>query len=317
MLLNRIKRTEHAIFDKKCDNEYSDVVESEFIVGDELSTEVEPKIKSKRIQYINKLSYIPKGMYRIIENAFIQIENEERYTIKVDDLKENINIKKRMLLTDWIYKVYHKLNMTSETFHTAIFFFDEIIFKAHIKFEDYQIYAIVCLWMANKIARSRQGNLRLSIFLQIDSNHVFEADDFLKKELQICEILDWNFNRCTPYTFANIFVSLFEIECYNDIVSFFLDSTTLCIEFSTLSPSFTAACIILCAAYEKITLDELCEVANVSDGVSLVIYSLKLANFTRTLMDSRYGIFQRYYENDDGKHLNWIQKFIELYGNYE
>ena len=187
--------------------------------GDNYSTansnvDVDKKVQHENLEQINEeyLNEKEKEEQRIInENKYIEeifenlldIERENKYKINPNyfNSQTEINSKMRIILIDWLVEVHYKLKFNEETFYTAIYIIDAYLSKKFIQRLNYQLLGITSLFIASKLHEIFGGKIQdYSLF----TDKTYNVEQILKMELDICQILNFNFLIPTPISFYQI-----------------------------------------------------------------------------------------------------------------
>lgn len=195
----------------------------------------EKEIEEQRI--LNENKYIEE----IFENL-LDIEQENKYKINPNyfNSQTEINSKMRTILIDWLVEVHFKLKFREETFCTAIYIIDAYLSKKIIQRINYQLLGITSLFIASKLHEIFGGKIQdYSLF----TDKTYNVEQILKMELDICQILNFNFLIPTPIIFYQIIAKK---ECLDEdeykykfgeflIQSFLLSEESLKYNYSIIS----------------------------------------------------------------------------------
>ena len=158
--------------------------------------EKEEKEKEKRT--LNENKYLDD----IFENL-IGIERSNKSEINpnyfIDQIE--VNHKMRTILIDWLVEVHYKLKFKEETFYTAIYIIDAYLSKKIIQRFNLQLLGITSLFIASKLYEIFGGNIQdYSLF----TNKAYNVKQIINMEIEICDILGFNFLIPTAISFYQI-----------------------------------------------------------------------------------------------------------------
>ena len=143
-----------------------------------------------------------KYLEDIFENL-ISMERSNKYKINPNYFNDQIEInhKMRTILIDWLVEVHYKLKFKEETFCTAIYIIDVYLSKKIIRRLNLQLLGITSLFIASKLHEIFCGNIQnYSLF----TNKAYNVKQIINMELDICNILCFNFLIPTPISFYQI-----------------------------------------------------------------------------------------------------------------
>ena len=143
-----------------------------------------------------------KYLEDIFENL-INIEKNNKYKINPNYFNDQIDINQKMrtILIDWLVEVHYKLKFKEETFYTAIYIIDAYLSKKIIQRYNLQLLGITSLFIASKIHEIFGGYIRDYSFF---TNKTYNTKQIINMELDICNILCFNFLISTPISFYQI-----------------------------------------------------------------------------------------------------------------
>jgi cyclin B len=190
--------------------------------GDNYSTansnvDVEKKIhleiseKNNEEYYLNEKEEQEKEKRTLNENKYLNdifenligIERSNKSKINpnyfIDQIE--VNHKMRTILIDWLVEVHYKLKFKEETFYTAIYIIDAYLSKKIIQRFNLQLLGITSLFIASKLYEIFGGNIQdYSLF----TNKAYNVKQIINMEIDICDILGFNFLIPTAISFYQI-----------------------------------------------------------------------------------------------------------------
>ena len=213
-----LDKDENHMKESKLDNDSYQNADNSF--GDNYSTansnvDVEKKTNLENLDKINgeyNLNEKEKEEKRAInENKYLEdifenlisVEKSNKCKINPNYFNEQteINNKMRTILIDWLVEVHHKLKFKEETFYTTIYLIDAYLSKKIIKRFNFQLLGITSLFIASKLHEIFSGNIRdYSLF----TDKTYNVKEIINMELDICNVLCFNFLIPTPISFYQI-----------------------------------------------------------------------------------------------------------------
>ena len=165
----------------------------------------------------------------------------------------------RRAMVDWMIRVTTRVKWHKPTLYNAVYILDKILSRVPVKRCDIYLLSATCLWISTKLEESAMPNLRL--FLKICQNK-FVAEDFTKKEYEICPLMNGRFNYPRPAFFLEPFIE--EIGAPEDaklMAQFCLDASLLSFEFIEVPAPVVTVVAIAAAMGDVCPIKRLCAAA--------------------------------------------------------
>ena len=113
-------------------------------------------------------------------------------------MQKNLSEEMRIILLDWICQVSSDYGLKRQTFHLTMQYIDTFLQRCpeQIQTYEFQLVGITCLHMAAKIEEIYPPHIQSFVESTNDS---VTSEQIISKELEICAVLDWNFDQFQTY----------------------------------------------------------------------------------------------------------------------
>jgi hypothetical protein len=105
-------------------------------------------------------------------------------------------------MIDFLIEVHAVLDLTSETLFLTISVLDRCCSRFYVDLSDYQLLGCVALWIAAKYV---EKDKKVPTIVEICGT-LYGHEQFLKKELEVLELLDWTVGHPTVDDFLNLLI---------------------------------------------------------------------------------------------------------------
>ena len=182
---------------------------------------------------------------------------------KYNQLQTDISYHNRQVIVEWMYRVTKKISLPFEVLYSSVALLDRILTSFPIKKENFQLTAITCLWIHNKLDE-RHRHYMLGLYVAV-CQEMYKKEDFMKIEAEIFNFFHGQTNFRTSLPLLNILLDQFHSMEYSKLAQFFLDVSLLSFKFSELPVSHSAGIAIACAMQNKCPMKELSEKIGLSE----------------------------------------------------
>ena len=182
---------------------------------------------------------------------------------KYNQLQTDISYHNRQVIVEWMYRVTKKISLPFEVLYSSVALLDRILTSFPIKKENFQLTAITCLWIHNKLDE-RHRHYMLGLYVAV-CQEMYKKEDFMRIESEIFNFFHGQTNFRTSLPLLSILLDQFHSMEYAKLAQFFLDVSLLSFKFSELPVSHVAGIAIACAMQDKCPIKELSEKIGLSE----------------------------------------------------
>lgn len=129
---------------------------------------------------------------------FYKLTEEENRASDYMELQKEITAKMRTIVVDWLVEVHHHFKLKTETLFLNINIIDRYLSLINVPKKELQLVAICSMSLACKY--EEVSHPKVKDFLDI-SDKFYNRSQFIAREKDIVEKLQWNFTVTTPYVF--------------------------------------------------------------------------------------------------------------------
>ncbi|EAY17504.1 Cyclin, N-terminal domain containing protein [Trichomonas vaginalis G3] len=120
-------------------------------------------------------------------------------------VKSELTPKQRGILIDWIDRIHYKAQLNTRTLYRAIGLFDRALNLTDINSENMQVFGCAALLIASKM----EDIIPIQVEIAVNcAKNAFTKDELRKKEMQLANIVDFDFAFPTPYFFLGILLRI-------------------------------------------------------------------------------------------------------------
>lgn len=249
-------------------NEYSDPETENDDISEDISLDNNEYDDDLRIDnlHLDDPLHLAKYARKIFSIAAQSINSQpitQEYFLSIQD---QVTPQCREIGGRWLFNLQELTSVGNDTLFIANTYLNIVLSKIHVPKEKFQLYVITCFWIASKIEERANSSLQDLCKL---SNHKYQAKEFLEKEKQIIQLLNFQLNYPTSKFFLRRYL---EIVNANDEISeaanFFNDISILRVElldFNVKEIAFTAVWLAKLSLKQFCSIVRLMEYAEIKD----------------------------------------------------
>lgn len=172
--------------------------------------------------YFSMMCNVPIPQHNLMQNLIQLNPNQINHQYMLT--QENINIKMRSILIDWMIEVKQVWKLRHTTFFLACHYLDLYLTNNNIARHHLQLLGLACIAVASKVHEIQPRGMYDYIYMSADA---YTMDNLLIMESELVDFFKYRLYQVTEYTFINIFTS--QLNLSQEIKKKCIDDLYICI----------------------------------------------------------------------------------------
>lgn len=175
-----------------------------------------------------------------------QIEKKLRVSPNFLD-KKIVTTKMRSVLIDWLIQVHLKFHLLQETLYLCIQIIDAYLQAVDVPKMQLQLVGVTAMFVASKYEEMYVPAIDDFVYM---TDNTYTKAEIRQMEISILRTLDFMFGKPLPLHFLRRFSKAGQADPkQHTLAKYFMELSLHCAEFSSLDPSYLAACA-LCLSFK-------------------------------------------------------------------
>ena len=239
---------------------------------------------------------------RISEHSFVP-------TKVFNEVQDDITLKMRSILIDWLVEVSDEYKLVPDTLHLAVALLDRFLLLEAVPRKNLQLVGISCMFIAAKFEEIYAPEVADLCYM---TDNTYSEHNVIDMERRVLDQLSFRINQPTVCTFVRYYASGEEITKREELLSFYICELSL-LDASLMrhAPSMIAAATILLSAYiiGNQTWSNALRRKTRYSAADLKSCALQIATFIKIKDDSPCAIFEKYSRSKMGDVVVGLRKF--------
>lgn len=248
------------------------------------------------IRNLDQPDKLPRYAETIFTLAQEEIQTITSSTERITAVQMAIDPARRTRAIKWMFQIQRWYSMSSDTLFEAVTYFNIVLSNRTLTDENFQLYAVTCVWMAAKIEEREPPKLSE---LQSLCSQGYNIDDFVTCERDILQILDYRLNYPTSKMFLRRLLDVIDAEAdIIEVAYFFCDLSLVYLDTMDFSPDVVA---LACSCLGKVCLDQFCPTkrmmiyGHIDDVDAAKLCAQRLVEHAVEIMkDVRHFLYEKY-----------------------
>lgn len=248
---------ENSLVDPLRKNESLDVLPTNsYLFSDEEDEYSDPELNDSEDEYESEDYIHLSNSNPVIYKSMFQNSLEEEKKIEISKerflaVQKRIDPDMRDKAIQWLILMHYHFQMTSDTLHNALMYFNILLSKIPLEKSDIMLYGSVCYWIAGKIDTKTKPSIKdFSDY----SGEKYTLDLFVNTEITICQALEFHLSFPTIMHFIRYLLDVVNCDQRLMMVSnFFVEIAIASFEYIDFRPSIIAqsSIVVACACLNE------------------------------------------------------------------
>lgn len=205
------------------------------------------------IRNLDQPNKVPKYAQTIFTLAQEEIPTITSSMEQICAVQTELDPERRATAIRWFFQMQYGYGMSNDTLFQAVTYFNIVLSRKTLNCEDFQLYAVTCMWMAAKMEERIPPKVE---DLQKICTQSYTSENFVACERDVLQILDYRLNYPTAKMFLRRLLDVIDAEIdIVEVACFFCDLSLLHLDTIDFSPDIVA---LACTCLGKVCLDQFC-----------------------------------------------------------